>query len=217
MLFLQVHSQSKFMSPGWRLLWGGAENGLRRRIARGLKLLSNLPVDGSVMSDLHYSCLALKEKYCTSLLVYCKRDRNCNVLVFFMGVKSCIDLLHTCLANNHATGAVQLNTCTFTLAECTHSLNSAEEMLRGKANHQKIKSIHLPETHLSSEKLNSNLMKPLTSEIIALSSAGLFDIAPLSTLQSQRFQGAVGGRRCDRRRASTLTLQLWVWLKLKRS
>lgn len=60
MLFLQAHSQSKFMSPGWRLLWGGAENGLRRHIARGLKLLSNLPLDGSVMSDLHYSFLTLK-------------------------------------------------------------------------------------------------------------------------------------------------------------
>lgn len=60
MLFLQAHSQSKFMSPGWRLLWGGAENGLRRHVARGLKLLSNLPVDGSVTADLHYSCLALK-------------------------------------------------------------------------------------------------------------------------------------------------------------
>lgn len=60
MLFLQAYSQSKFMSPGWRLLWVGAENGLRRHKARGMKLLSNLPVDGSVMSDLHYPRSALK-------------------------------------------------------------------------------------------------------------------------------------------------------------
>lgn len=128
----------------------------------------------------------------------------------FIGVKSCIDLLYACLTNNHTTGTAQINTWTFTLAECTHSLYSADEMLRVEANHQKnkIKSIHLPETHLCSEKLNSNLMKQLTSEIIALSSAGLFDIATLDTLESHCSQGAVGGRRRYQCRASSLTWQL---------
>lgn len=200
------------MSAGWRLLWGGAENGLRRRKAQGMKLLSNLPVDGSVMSDLHYPRLALKQRYCTSPLVYYERDRNSYFIVVFIGVTFCMDLSHACPTNNHTIAlraTARLNTWTFTLAECTHSLNSLDETLRIEANLQK--SIHLGETHPSSERLRSNLMKQLASEIIALSSAGLFDIATLSTLQSHPSRGAVKGRRRHRRRGSTLTLQLWAF------
>lgn len=129
-----------------------------------------------------------------------------------------MDLLHACPTNNHTItlcGPAQINTWTFTLAECTHSLNSEDETLRVEANLQKIKSIHLPETRPSSESLRGNLMKQLTSEIIALSSAGLFDIATLSTLHSHRSQGAVGGRRCYRRRAPTSTFCTKVEKQLK--
>lgn len=118
-----------------------------------------------------------------------------------------MDLLHACPTNNHTIelwGPAQINTWTSALAECTHSLNSEDETLRVEANLQKIKSIHLPETRPSYERLRGSLMKQLT-EIIALSSAGLFDIATLSTLQSHPSQGAVGGRRCYRRQASTST------------